>query len=166
MTTCLCCGSEIVRSQYFAESEEDFQKRLNRQTCRSKCRRLAAPVKTERVKPTLEVSGWNHERPEMVAQEKELPVRDLARLAFARSMPCCVCGAIEGVQAHHEQEEGHGTMAGKTSDRRTAPLCWRCHSLRHEKGRSFYGAVDIDDIITQINIAYDQRSMVGNGAEV
>jgi hypothetical protein len=88
---------------------------------------------------------------------KELPERDHARLAYARSLPCCLCGAIEGVHAHHEAVEGHGTMAGKPSDRRTLPLCWQCHKSRHDHGREVYGRVDVEAVISRINEAYDQR---------
>ena len=103
----------------------------------------------------MELKSCNTERPELVAQEKEKPVRDQARLAFVRSMPCFTCGAVKGVHAHHEQEEGHGTMGGKSSDRRSIPLCPGCHRLRHDTSRSFWGNVDVEAYIRDLNDAYD-----------
>ncbi len=150
------CGREIVKDQYFAESEDGFLQRLISRYCRKKCKREHAPPKPERGKPTLELISCDTAPGESVSQPKDLPIRDEARKAFARSMPCCKCGAIEGIHAHHEQEEGRGTMGGKTSDRRTAPACPRCHDARHREGRSFWGELDIEAVISAINEAYDR----------
>jgi hypothetical protein len=93
----------------------------------------------------------------MVELPKELPVRDAARLAFARSMPCVLCGSIQGVHAHHEAPPGQGTLSGKTSDRNTLGLCPKCHMLRHDKGREVYGSLPVEMVIAAINHAYDER---------
>lgn len=159
------CERPITQGQWGAEGDEAFAERLRSGYCRSKCRRLDKPAPSPRdhiastgrmvVDPTV----WNLQRPEGKEQPKDKPVRDAARLAFARSMPCCMCGAIQGIHAHHEQEEGHGVMGGKTSDRRTAPLCPRCHTMRHGLGRGFYTLgknVDIEEVIAMINDAYDK----------
>ena len=154
MKTCPC-GNEITKDQHCIETPAQFAKRYDSGYCRSKCGRIYAPAKKDRTTGILSASGFVYARPDMVAQEKELPVRDLARLAFARSMPCFTCGSIEGIHAHHEQEPGQGTMGGKTSDRRTVPLCYGCHQLRHETSRSFWGNVDVERYISDLNDAYD-----------
>lgn len=160
MKTCPC-GSEITKDQHCVETPDHFAKRYNSGYCRSKCKRIYSPPKQERTTGTLEAISANYERPDMVQTPKDMPARDEARKAFARSMPCCVCGEIQGIHAHHEQEEGQGTMGGKTSDRRTIPLCPLCHMMRHDKGRGWYDGMNIgrkiEQVIRQINEAYDNR---------
>jgi hypothetical protein len=157
MTAPLCkhCGREITQGMWGAEGDEPFRVRLESGFCRRKCARGHKPLPSPKVQTMELVSRRVGAREEMVTLEKELTVRDLARLAYARSLPCCVCGAVEGIHSHHEQEIGKGVMGGKTSDRRTAPLCPHCHFLRHSQGRSFYGDIDIEVIILKINAAYD-----------
>jgi len=152
------CGREIIKDQFCIETPAQFTKRLASAFCRPKCKRTFAPPKKERVTGTLDAVDFCYDRPELVAQFKEVPVRDLARLAFARSMPCFTCGSIEGVHAHHESEVAKGTMGGKTSDRRTVPLCHECHRLRHETSRSFWGNADVEAYIRDLNDAYDAYS--------
>ena len=56
---------------------------------------------------------------------------------FIRSQPCAICG-LEVSQHHHEPLNGHG-MALKGPDNEALPLCYRCHTERHIKGRdTFY----------------------------
>jgi hypothetical protein len=153
---CKCgCNNPIERHSY--ETDSQWEKRKASGLFRAKCKKNW-PFPTERPKPSLDLLSANY-LAELRAVEKERPVRDLARLAFARSMPCCLCGAIEGIQAHHESEEGKGCLSGKTSDRRTIPLCPTCHMMRHAKGREWFKNIDIgrelEKVIQQINEAYD-----------
>lgn len=152
------CGKEITRNQYCAENERQWAKREASGFCRPKCKRLHTPPKPDRPAPPLSLLSCRYERSEGEAQPKEVPVRDQGRLAFARSMPCVLCGSIQGVHAHHESPPGHGTLSGKTSDRNTLPLCFVCHRLRHDKGREIYGGIDVEGLIQRINEAYDRRS--------
>ena len=149
---CKCgCGEVLEKHSY--ETIRQWEKRLKRGLFRAGCKKnLPSPPVRGATTNTLISARYGGE---LVAQEKESPVRDLARLAFARSMPCFTCGEIQGVHAHHEQEPGHGTMGGKTSDRRTVPLCAGCHQLRHETSRSFWGNVDVEAYIRDLNDAYD-----------
>lgn len=163
MTSPLCkysgCERPIEQGQYGAEGDEAYADRVRLGYCRKKCQRLDKPSPSPRDRPALvaDPTSWNLGAVETVPVGKDKPVRDAARLAFARSMPCCICGSIEAVHSHHEQEEGQGTMGGKTCDRRTLPLCWRCHCRRHDKGREVYGALDVERVIAEINAAYDER---------
>jgi hypothetical protein len=160
MTAPLCkcgCNKPVERRSY--ETDRQWNKRKELGIFRDKCKKaLSATPKAPRPKPTLSPVSVNYGRGGGgESRPKDLPERDHARLAYARSLPCCLCGAVEGVHAHHEAEEGHGTMAGKPSDRRTLPLCWQCHKSRHDHGREVYGRVDAEAVISKINEAYDQR---------
>jgi hypothetical protein len=152
------CGREITQGQWGAEGDDAFAERLATQFCRAKCARLHGPAKKERPKPTLSPVSVNYGRGGgMEPSPKELPKRDQARLAYARSLPCALCSVVEGVHAHHENEVGKGSVGSRTSDRRTLPLCWQCHKSRHDHGREVYGRVDVEAVLARINEAYDQR---------
>lgn len=83
---------------------------------------------------------------------KEVPISSMKYLKHVRKYPCCVCGSKEGISAHHEQPEGHGTMGGKTGDDKTVPLCFLHHRQRHDKGRSVWAGwgVDPDLVINKL----------------
>lgn len=72
---------------------------------------------------------------------KVTPFRSAAYRRFVASLPCANprCRAKDAV-AHHEQEPGKGTMAGKCCDSRTVPLCAICHQKRHGWGRAVWDA--------------------------
>lgn len=63
---------------------------------------------------------------------------DEAYLAFIRSLPCCACGARAPSHAHHETGGGRG-KGQKAPDRRTLPLCFRCHRQFHDLNGRFEG---------------------------
>lgn len=85
--------------------------------------------------------------------QKVKPARDKKYLAFIRSLPCLVCQRPGPSDPHHEQEKGHGTMAGKCSDYRTVPLCHTHHRERHDKGCT----VDMDGAIERLNATWVAR---------
>jgi hypothetical protein len=51
---------------------------------------------------------------------------------------CCITDTPGPNDPHHEQEEGHGTMAGKCGDERLIPLAHYLHNERTDKGRVFW----------------------------
>ena len=54
-----------------------------------------------------------------------------AQAALCRMLPCCVCGAPPPSDPEHVRTRGAG---GKDKD--TAPMCRRCHQLRHDHGHA------------------------------
>lgn len=153
---CNCgCGEVVERRSYETDGQWRVREKLG--IFRSKCRKSLKPSPKDRPTLVADPTAWHLERVEGKEQPKALPTRDKARLAYARSMPCLLCGSVQGVHAHHEAPPGHGTLAGKTDDRNTLPLCFACHMLRHDKGREVYGDMDVEKVIEQINAAYDER---------
>jgi hypothetical protein len=124
---CLCCGRIITPNQYGAESEGDFQSRLDRQLCRAKCKRTYGKPKVPRPTSTLgdyvpAIVG------EGVAVEKDTTPRDAAYLDFVRTFDCCVChwpAHLKKIEAHHIYTGGTSI---KCSDYDTVPLC--AHNAR------------------------------------
>lgn len=56
-------------------------------------------------------------------------MRDNARLAKIRQLPCCECGASPPSQAAHSNFGEHGKGKGiKADDKYTIPLCVKCHA--------------------------------------
>jgi hypothetical protein len=120
---CLHCGKEIERNQYFVESEDDYKKRLASGYCRSKCKRLGSPAKSERSKPPLELVSANYQRGKMMEQVKETTPRDASYLDFVRTFDCIGCGwpaHLKKIDAHHIETGGTSI---KCSDYLTVPLC-------------------------------------------
>ncbi|HHH29077.1 MAG TPA: DUF968 domain-containing protein [Polyangiaceae bacterium] len=71
-------------------------------------------------------------RPERAAPVfKAPPTRDAKYLEHVRSRPCCICLAAAPSDPHHFGPRGLGQ---KTDDRRTVPLCRRCHDRWHDHG--------------------------------
>lgn len=52
-------------------------------------------------------------------------------LAYVRALPCCSCGTLRGVEAHHA---GPRPVGRKADDFRGVPLCARCHAHLHRTG--------------------------------
>lgn len=143
MTTCLNdkCGREIVQGQWGAEGDGSFAERLASGYCRGKCRRLSAPPKKERVTGTLDAVDFCYDKPELVAQVKEVPQEDPKYLAWIRSLPCLVPGCEYASQAHHQNEAKKGAKGATTSDYRALPLCPWHHTLGGTPGKpgSYHG---------------------------
>lgn len=62
---------------------------------------------------------------------KTVQVRSETYMAFVRRDPCCGCGAPGPSDPHHFGSRGVGQ---KTDDRRTVPLCRKCHDEFHAHG--------------------------------
>ena len=128
LTHCQHCGLEIIQGQYYAESDDGFKARLASGFCRSKCRRLATPARSERIRPSLELISHNVGRVETVAQPLEVPVVDEKYRAWVRSLPCMVPGCAGRSQFHHQNRKGHGGKGTLCSDYRGLPLCYWHHT--------------------------------------
>jgi len=74
---------------------------------------------------------------------KEKTTRSESYKKFIRSQRCLVCGSVES-QHHHEPLNGRG-IGLKGPDDESLPLCHKCHTERHIKGReTFYVEHGID----------------------
>ncbi|MCP3941068.1 MAG: DUF968 domain-containing protein [Desulfobacteraceae bacterium] len=100
---------------------------------------------------------------------KNKPERSKAYRQWIRSKPCLICGYTMndsfpdeyGVDPHHESEKGHGTMGGKTTDKRCVPLCSIHHTYstnsRHNTSREeFWQDIDIEAIILEYNREWEE----------
>lgn len=70
-------------------------------------------------------------RAPIVEQPKARPTRSDSFLAFVRQHPCCCCGQVLDIEAHHIV---NGGMGKKASDRLTAPLTSEHHAFWHQHG--------------------------------
>lgn len=59
------------------------------------------------------------------------PKRSASHLDYVRSLPCCVSGATEDIEAHHVENNG---MGRKCSDLLTVPLTAEMHAFWHANG--------------------------------
>jgi hypothetical protein len=67
----------------------------------------------------------------------------------------CVRGHWGPCIAHHQQARGHGSKGKKVSDFRAVPMCFDCHALYHQHGRSsFWGSTDFEAVILQLNLDF------------
>ena len=62
---------------------------------------------------------------------EEIDDKDKTYLSYIRTLPCSLCGR-EKVDAHHIETGGMG-MKGR--DHFTIPLCRKCHTESHQKGK-------------------------------
>ena len=69
---------------------------------------------------------------------KEKTYRSEKYKAFIRKQPCLIC-EYPVSEHHHETLNGKKGVAIKGPDNEALPLCYRCHTERHIKGRdTFY----------------------------
>jgi len=79
-------------------------------------------------------------------RQKEPRIRDIKRLAWLRTLPCVVCGAINTEAAHirtaslEHGKRGLG-MQEKASDCWTVPLCNECHREQHSMNEMAFWAL-------------------------
>ena len=66
-----------------------------------------------------------------ITRFKQPPGDDAKRLAFIRTLPCCVCHSPGPSEAAHLRMGLGGGMGMKPKDSWTVPLCHRCHSKQH-----------------------------------
>jgi hypothetical protein len=79
------------------------------------------------------------------------PIRSKERLAFIRSLPCCVSGRTDRVEAAHVGRRG---MGQKSSDFETIPLNVLYHREQHRIGlRAFCRtySLNLDELLTMLN---------------
>ena len=79
------------------------------------------------------------------------PIRDPKYRAWIRTLPCAVCGTRRGIQCAHTGDHGLGQ---KASDRRSIPLCVRCHEDYGRVGRRQFETMhelDIEVLILRLN---------------
>ena len=78
-------------------------------------------------------------QPQMVETfSKEKTYRSEKYKAFIRKQPCLIC-EYPVSEHHHETLNGKKGVAIKGPDNEALPLCYRCHTERHIKGRdTFY----------------------------
>ena len=74
--------------------------------------------------------------------------RNKKYLAWIRTLPCCLCGRPQDVQAHHSESGGMGI---KGSDYSALPLCPVCHGMMDTKrGR----IDDVDKVIIRCLVGF------------
>lgn len=61
--------------------------------------------------------------------QKRPPFRSEPYLSWVRSLPCCGCGVVGRVEAHHNIADRFGTA--KAPDAYALPLCPDCHRELH-----------------------------------
>lgn len=94
----------------------------------------------------------------MTLRQREPRQHDPKRLAWLRTQPCVVCGAINteachirvGSINHDKRETG---MGEKASDKWTVSLCNRCHREQHAHGDelSWWASKGMDPFLTAIS---------------
>jgi uncharacterized protein DUF968 len=72
----------------------------------------------------------------MTLRQRQPRERDERHLQFIRSLPCCICGAIDTEAAHIrtaslENGKLHTGMSEKPSDKWAVPLCNLHHREQH-----------------------------------
>ena len=74
------------------------------------------------------------------------PIRDRKHLAFVASLPCCITGQDDGVQAHHLLSVSEKCMGRRSGDDKTIPLHFQTHTALHRHGdeRGFLEGCGID----------------------
>lgn len=86
--------------------------------------------------------------------------RDLAYMAWIRSLACVCCGTRSYVEAAHVGPKAFGQ---KCPDRQTLPLCRTHHRIGrdsvHVLGRKFWTIwnLDRDQLIRELNDAYETQ---------
>lgn len=59
---------------------------------------------------------------------------DRRYLEWIRRQPCCSCGVVGSVEAHHMTGAG---MSMKANDHEAMPLCTKCHRAFHDASGDF-----------------------------
>lgn len=93
----------------------------------------------------------------MTLRQREPRQKDLKRLAWLRTQPCVICGAINTEAAHIRIGSiNHGKrstgMAEKPSDQWTLALCNAHHREQHSMAElSFWSKYDLDPFLLAIS---------------
>lgn len=94
----------------------------------------------------------------MTLRQKEPRVRDNKRLAWLRTQPCVICGAINTEAAHIRvgsinHEKRPTGMSEKPSDKWTLPLCNEHHREQHSMAElAFWKQYGIDPFMLAITL--------------
>ena len=96
----------------------------------------------------------------MTLRQRQPRIKDARRLAFIRSLPCCVCGDNTSTEPAHIRAAGlgygkaHTGMAQKPDDKWTVPLCGRCHREQHAFGDElkWWASKNIDPFMLAITL--------------
>jgi hypothetical protein len=67
-------------------------------------------------------------------QKRQRDGMDRNHVANVGDCPCCVCGTVSGVHAHHLLRSGERGMALKSPDKYCIPLCALHHQELHDAG--------------------------------
>jgi hypothetical protein len=95
----------------------------------------------------------------MTLRQREPRKRDEKHLRFIRSLPCCICGAIDTEAAHlrigsinHGKRETGG--GERPSDIWCLPLCNQHHREQHDTGSElkFWAKYNIDPFLLAISL--------------
>jgi len=79
------------------------------------------------------------------ALAKTKPIRSAKHLAYVRTLPCCVCGNDQDIQAHHLTHIRSNGISVKSDDSLAVPLCGENHYLLHWMGeRSYWKERNLD----------------------
>src|ERR1700691_4860686 len=94
----------------------------------------------------------------MTLRQRQPRVRDEKHLDFIRSLPCCICGAIDTEAAHIrtaslENGKLHTGMSEKPSDKWTVPLCNAHHREQHSGNElKFWARHGIDPFMLALTL--------------
>jgi len=87
--------------------------------------------------------------------QKVKTLRNEKYKAYIRTLPCCLCGANQDIQAHHTESGG---MALKGSDYSTVPECPRCHErMDTKRGIGVFADGELNRVIIRCLIGYVER---------
>jgi len=80
-------------------------------------------------------------------------IRDPKYLKFCRSLPCCICGAIDGIQPHHTDSGGVALVGDDTS---AVPVCLSCHQNihQHHSKRGFWKESELKSLLERLHETY------------
>jgi hypothetical protein len=67
---------------------------------------------------------------------KNKPARSPKYLMFVRQHPCCLTGKLQGIDAHHQNKDGHGGKGTKCCDSRAIPIHYEMHNRMESPGNS------------------------------
>jgi len=90
----------------------------------------------------------------MVMYPKGFSFRSEDYLSYIRTFPCCKCGSVFEVEAHHvsgilaQMGIDPGGLSSKAPDSHAVPLCRVCHDTHDHIGAdTFWGTDNIEVII-------------------
>lgn len=98
----------------------------------------------------------------MTTNFKKQWIRDDRHLRFIRTLPCCVTGRRDYVQAAHIRLSTDGALGRKPSDCFVVPLSAEMHGHQHQVGENKFWKGRVDDAIS---LALSLFEFTGNEVE-